>query len=93
MPKRQTYGISHTFGANDEIDLACLSVYFPVADAYEGINPFRFGVLALPRRGEALRAWIGTSLQGFTPVAALHRLCETMCLVCLIVPMPRWEVE
>jgi len=27
------------FGAYDEIDLACLSVHFPVAEAYEGINP------------------------------------------------------
>ena len=36
--KEQNKWVYYAFGANDEIDIACLGVHFPVADAYEGIN-------------------------------------------------------
>lgn len=37
--KEQNKWVYSAFGANDEIDLACLGVHFPVAEAYEGIDP------------------------------------------------------
>ena len=37
--KEQNKWVYYAFGASDEIDLACLGVRFPVADAYEDINP------------------------------------------------------
>lgn len=37
--KEQNRWVYAAFGANDEINLACLSVHFPVMEAYEGINP------------------------------------------------------
>ena len=37
--KEQNKWVYYAFGSNEEIDLACLGVRFPVADAYEGINP------------------------------------------------------
>jgi len=37
--KEQDKWIYYAFGANDEIDLVCLGVHFPVAGAYDGIDP------------------------------------------------------
>ncbi len=37
--KEQDKWVYYAFGANDEIDLACLGVHFPVAEAYDGIDP------------------------------------------------------
>lgn len=37
--KEQNKWVYYAFGANDDIEVACLGIHFPVADAYEGINP------------------------------------------------------
>ena len=37
--KEQDKWIYYAFGANDEIDLACLGVHFPVAEVYDCIDP------------------------------------------------------
>jgi hypothetical protein len=37
--KEQNKWVYSAFGANDDIDLACLGVHFSVAEAYEGIDP------------------------------------------------------
>jgi Uma2 family endonuclease len=37
--KEQNKWVYYAFGANDDVEVACLGVHFPVADAYEGINP------------------------------------------------------
>jgi Uma2 family endonuclease len=37
--KEQNKWVYSAFGANDNIDLACLGVHFSVAEAYEGIDP------------------------------------------------------
>ena len=37
--KEQNKWVYYAFGANNEIDLACLGVHFSVAEAYEGIDP------------------------------------------------------
>lgn len=37
--KEQNKWVYYAFGPNEDIDLACLGVHFPVADVYEGINP------------------------------------------------------
>ncbi len=37
--KEQNKWVYYAFGPDENIDLACLGVHFPVADAYEGINP------------------------------------------------------
>jgi Uma2 family endonuclease len=37
--KEQNKWVYYAFAANEDIDLACLGVHFPVAEAYEGINP------------------------------------------------------
>ncbi len=37
--KEQNKWVYYAFGGDDEIDLASLGVQFPVADAYEGIDP------------------------------------------------------
>ncbi|MHB8599505.1 MAG: Uma2 family endonuclease [Ktedonobacteraceae bacterium] len=37
--KEQNKWVYYAFGPDEDIDLACLSVHFPVTDAYEGINP------------------------------------------------------
>jgi Uma2 family endonuclease len=37
--KEQDKWVYYAFEANDEIDVACLGVHFPVAEAYDGIDP------------------------------------------------------
>jgi|GEM_PF-6973249 len=37
--KEQNKWVYYAFGGDDEIDVASLGVQFPVADAYEGIDP------------------------------------------------------
>ncbi len=37
--KEQNKWVYYAFGANDQIDLACLGIHFPVAEAYEDIDP------------------------------------------------------
>ena len=37
--KEHNKWVYSAFGANDNIDLACLGVHFSVAEAYEGIDP------------------------------------------------------
>ncbi|HCF86607.1 MAG TPA: hypothetical protein DEV72_15570 [Ktedonobacter sp.] len=37
--KEQNKWVYYAFGANDDLDLDCLGVHFPVAEAYESINP------------------------------------------------------
>jgi len=37
--KEQNKWVYYAFGGNDEIDIECLGVHFPVAEAYEGIDP------------------------------------------------------
>lgn len=36
--KEQNKWVYYAFGANDDLDLACLGVHFPLIAAYEGIN-------------------------------------------------------
>lgn len=37
--KEQNKWVYYGVGANDDLDLACLGVHFPIIEAYEGINP------------------------------------------------------
>lgn len=37
--KEQNKWVYYAFGANDEIEVACLGVHFQVVEAYEGIDP------------------------------------------------------
>ncbi len=37
--KEQNKWVYSAFGAKDEIDLVCLGIHFPVAGAYEDIDP------------------------------------------------------
>ena len=37
--KEQNKWVYYAFGPNEDIDLACLGVHFPMTEAYDGINP------------------------------------------------------
>ncbi len=37
--KEQNKWVYYSFGAGEGIDVSCLGIHFPVAEAYEGINP------------------------------------------------------
>jgi hypothetical protein len=54
--------VYYAFGANGEVDLACLGVHFPVAEAYDGIDPkedfFQEQKTKLSRNNERLSAKI-----------------------------------